>query len=60
MTANSIRDIKRAAKVAKDAVLSTLCNQIAIACKNAKNDKIPYGFVAKQVADMKYFCPWLT
>ena len=60
MTADCTKDIKRAAKFAKDAVLSTLCDQIAKARQNAKNNKIPYGFVAKQVKDMRHFCPWLT
>ena len=60
MTVNNTRDIKRAAKFAKDAVLSKLCDQIAKARQNAHNNKIPYGFVAKQVKDMRHFCPWLT
>ena len=60
MTVNNTRDIKRATKVAKDAVLSTLCDQIAISRQNAKNNKIPYGFVAKQVKDTNHFFPWLT
>ena len=55
MTTDRAKDIKKAAKVAKDAVLSTLCDQIAITRKNAKNNKIPYGFVAKQVTDMNHF-----
>ena len=60
MTVNNTRDITRAAKFAKDAVLSKLCDQIAKARQNAHNNKIPYGFVAKQVKDMRHFCPWLT
>ena len=41
-------------------ILRNLCNQIDEAKKSNDANRIPYGFVARQVAGMKLLCPWLT
>ena len=55
--------IKPMTKFAQDTmhnILSNLCNQIDQACKSNATNRIPYGFVACQVAGMKQVCPWLN
>ena len=44
---------------AKIAILSKLCNNISTT-KQANNDKISYGFMARQVKTMGLVWPWIT
>ena len=51
--------VTKSAKEAKAAILSKVCDQIDIA-KQENNDKIPYGFLARQLIGVQMVCPSIT
>ena len=57
---SSIKPMTKFAQDTRQNILRNLCNQIDEANKSNDANRIPYGFVARQVAGMKLLCPWLS
>ena len=54
-----IRSTQSFAKEAQTVLLDKLCEQICCE-KQANNGKVPYGFIATLVTEVKTVCPWIT
>ena len=59
VSTSSIRSTQSVAKEARTVLLDKLCEQICFE-KKANKGKVPYGFVATLVKDVKTVCPWIT